>query len=657
MPLFSNDFIRSIVTGQTTLTNAAPAIAATNPAYSLLQKSQTPLPPSWTNAPHGQLLVAQVDEIQGHDIVLNTEDQQKVYIRTPLLLKSGDILQFAVSHHQQGQNYRLISINNQSITRERLIEEFLPKDILTTTTLSSAHSAEKPHTIPLISVAFDDIISLKIPNQNNKLNNSSFLGNSTYSTAHIVNDPIDIWHSDTNKHPLRPLTIISVNPDSMNRLVTDIKNFLSPAQAAYFTMSTAPNIKPEAMIQYINQKEISLISQQFTENPPILWSHLYEESSSPVSLDHHNRNIDKPWQWVASSANNMGIISPLADWKVEHSAKYHLLFKIELLNFDAKQQSHMAKSPFGLLMIPAERALPNNAPLLLSVHHLGISDEMSKFITQEKDNFSLNSSDITLNSIQLLEKRQSYPLIAISNNSESSEHQELDHWFKQFFPIIGDHQQSLLVTLQRYIHLMDKNQQGRSSLKTPHPSLEMIIKSSESLAASSLFEILEKELIITQEQWHSSAQSSIPWQPLLIPLYDQNQLHHIMFFIKQSVNQEQKQENDPNNQEESSLNKKNDVTRFIVEIPHSAWGTLQIDGLFHRTDHASMHTNLQLYLRSDLPFSTEIEGEIYQLYKDLGEITGFDGQIIFQPISQKTVNPLDDIKQWYQDQKEHITRA
>ncbi|MGB0671049.1 MAG: hypothetical protein ACPGNT_06095 [Rhodospirillales bacterium] len=68
-------------------------------------------------------------------------------------------------------------------------------------------------------------------------------------------------------------------------------------------------------------------------------------------------------------------------------------------------------------------------------------------------------------------------------------------------------------------------------------------------------------------------------------------------------------------------------TRFVVDIDLSQLGHLQIDGMVRRRGDKQ---NLDLVIRSDGPLPQVMRDDIRALFRDAGEVTGVEGQLVFQ---------------------------
>lgn len=118
------------------------------------------------------------------------------------------------------------------------------------------------------------------------------------------------------------------------------------------------------------------------------------------------------------------------------------------------------------------------------------------------------------------------------------------------------------------------------------------------------------------------------WQSMYFPVMVSGEVQQVRAFIKR---EKKKNENGlPNGDED---------TRFVVEMELSQLGEMQMDGLVKRKPN-----NLQfdLIIRSTQPLPADLERDIQQIYHSTAELTGYQGQMLFQTVASFPVHPLED---------------
>ncbi len=81
--------------------------------------------------------------------------------------------------------------------------------------------------------------------------------------------------------------------------------------------------------------------------------------------------------------------------------------------------------------------------------------------------------------------------------------------------------------------------------------------------------------------------------------------------------------------------------RFVLEVGMSQLGHLQLDGFLRQAD---MRKNFDLVVRSHQPLDDSITQGISSIFYNSVEITGMQGQLLFQAGSQHFVKPANDVK-------------
>jgi len=119
------------------------------------------------------------------------------------------------------------------------------------------------------------------------------------------------------------------------------------------------------------------------------------------------------------------------------------------------------------------------------------------------------------------------------------------------------------------------------------------------------------------------------WQALFFPIAVGGEVQQARIFVKRDRKQ-------GNNQQ----GKKNDDTRFVVEVDLTQLGEMQMDGFVRRRDR---EVHFDLVIRSLIPLAKEIQQDILTIYNGTGELTGYKGSLSFQTVRDFPVNPMEEI--------------
>ena len=120
------------------------------------------------------------------------------------------------------------------------------------------------------------------------------------------------------------------------------------------------------------------------------------------------------------------------------------------------------------------------------------------------------------------------------------------------------------------------------------------------------------------------------WQSLFFPMAVGGELQQARLFVKR----------DRKDKEEQGKRKKEDDTRFVVEMELTQLGQMQLDGFVRRREEA---ISFDLVVRSHHPLDKVDEQEISRIYNDSAAITGFQGSLSFQTVKEFPVNPMEEI--------------
>jgi hypothetical protein len=115
--------------------------------------------------------------------------------------------------------------------------------------------------------------------------------------------------------------------------------------------------------------------------------------------------------------------------------------------------------------------------------------------------------------------------------------------------------------------------------------------------------------------------SSAEWQPILVPLYDGEQLRQLRLFVRRN----------PGDDDDADGG-----TRFVVDVELSRLGELQLDGLLHER-------RFDLILRSHAPMTNDARADIATIFSDGLAASGLIGTLRFQVAKPFPVAPLDEI--------------
>ena len=119
------------------------------------------------------------------------------------------------------------------------------------------------------------------------------------------------------------------------------------------------------------------------------------------------------------------------------------------------------------------------------------------------------------------------------------------------------------------------------------------------------------------------------WQPLFFPVAVDGNIQQLRLFIKRDRKQSNTQDT-----------KKQEDTRFVIEVDLTQLGELQMDG-FVRTQDKELQFDMVIRSLSGLP--RDVQEDIAQIYNNMGAITGYKGSLTFQNVKEFPVNPMQDI--------------
>ncbi len=122
------------------------------------------------------------------------------------------------------------------------------------------------------------------------------------------------------------------------------------------------------------------------------------------------------------------------------------------------------------------------------------------------------------------------------------------------------------------------------------------------------------------------------WQSLFFPIAVDGELQQLRLFVKRDRKQK----------EEGSKKTSEEDTRFVLEVDLSQLGAMQMDGFVRRASN-SENILFDLVIRSHNALSSEAQKDILNIYNDMGELTGYNGSIVFQAGRDFPVNPMEEI--------------
>jgi len=117
------------------------------------------------------------------------------------------------------------------------------------------------------------------------------------------------------------------------------------------------------------------------------------------------------------------------------------------------------------------------------------------------------------------------------------------------------------------------------------------------------------------------------WQPFFVPVMYDGQLSQLRFYVKRDKPSKDKR-------------KKQEDTRFIVEVELSEMGELQLDGFVRQKQDA---TQVDIVLRSLRGLDEGQQQDIRTIFNEASQITGFQGELQFQLVRSFAVRPLEEL--------------
>lgn len=137
---------------------------------------------------------------------------------------------------------------------------------------------------------------------------------------------------------------------------------------------------------------------------------------------------------------------------------------------------------------------------------------------------------------------------------------------------------------------------------------------------------ITKETLIAQlskdmDILRARSDDSLPgdaWRPLPMPLQVGDQLLRLQWFYRHPA-----EDQSSSGQNDEAGEGKRQKTRFLLNVPKTGLGDLQIDGLFHER-------NLEIILRTERQVTSMTEAAIRKRYHAVLETTGMNGMLHFQ---------------------------
>lgn len=143
---------------------------------------------------------------------------------------------------------------------------------------------------------------------------------------------------------------------------------------------------------------------------------------------------------------------------------------------------------------------------------------------------------------------------------------------------------------------------------------EAPLKALEKLGKGDLLKQLGSDMRLLQASLNDNAPVD-SWRPLPVPLQVGEQLMRLQFFYRHPEDGRQDDDDD--------RVRKQRKTRFLLNVPKTSYGEVQIDGLVQDKD-------LEMILRTESTLTSQIEGAIRERYQRVLETTGMHGGIDFQ---------------------------
>lgn len=121
-------------------------------------------------------------------------------------------------------------------------------------------------------------------------------------------------------------------------------------------------------------------------------------------------------------------------------------------------------------------------------------------------------------------------------------------------------------------------------------------------------------------------QQSNNWQAMFLPVMVGKELETAQLFVKPD--------------DKKDKNGGGGGQRFVLELDLSAFGPMQMDGLFKRQDN-QLQFNLVIRTLEALP--EEVKTDIYGIFEETQKATGISGGLSFRTVGEFPVNPLEEM--------------
>lgn len=125
----------------------------------------------------------------------------------------------------------------------------------------------------------------------------------------------------------------------------------------------------------------------------------------------------------------------------------------------------------------------------------------------------------------------------------------------------------------------------------------------------------------TQETWRDG------WQPLPLPLMQDDKWQILPLFYRHQENQQNADKNSDDNAQKKQGGR---TTRFLVQMPQTAWGQMQLDGFLQLAAKPQEPTQLDMVLRTEQPLAEHLKHGLVERYSQVLGALGYVGQIICQ---------------------------
>jgi hypothetical protein len=137
-------------------------------------------------------------------------------------------------------------------------------------------------------------------------------------------------------------------------------------------------------------------------------------------------------------------------------------------------------------------------------------------------------------------------------------------------------------------------------------------------------QLAEKHQQTLQEVWRDN------WQPLPLPLLYDSKWQILPVFYRHQENQQPQTADD----EQTLLGRSARITRFLVQLPQTQWGAMQLDGFLQTAQLPNTPTQLDMILRTEYDLAKDLVNGLQARYAQVLGALGYIGQINCQAVPQ-----------------------